>query len=417
MSLMAPNDIQAELRSLSIPKEQRPHAGAPGRRRSRRGGLAIGLIVIAGLGLMGYAFRRSLAPIARELASGSADATPVRLVLVTETSSSEPMPLLTATGKIVSDHRVSVATKVSGQIVALFFEQGDRVEQGRVLARIEDVLYRARRDEAAARLQRSEANHVFQKINYERVSGLMKSQSAPDIEFADAKRALDEAEALVAADRASLAFSEKTFHDCEVVAPIAGVILTRNVEVGDFVAAEGGIGANANSQFATIADMTKLRVEVDISELDITRLRKDMPCQIVPDAYKDRRYNGSVMWLDPGANYSKATVQVKVRIEEPDEYLRVEGSAQVSFLSEKPSAATAGNDRTTIWIPVSACLLDPSGKSGAVFVAAEGRLRKALVRIGRRAGERIEVTSGLSAGQSIAADGLDKLSDGQRLPS
>ncbi|MDO8629891.1 MAG: efflux RND transporter periplasmic adaptor subunit [Phycisphaerales bacterium] len=413
---MAPNDIQAELRSLSIPQEQRPHAGTPVRRRSRRGGLAIGLIVIAGAGLTGYTFRRSLAPIARELASTAGNAAAVRVLLVTETSSSEPMPLLTATGKIVSDHRVVVATKVSGQVVALFFEQGDRVEQGRVLARIEDVLYRARRDEAAARLQRSEANLVFQKTNYERVSGLLKSQSAPDIEYADAKRALDEAKAQVAADRASLAFAEKTFHDCEVAAPISGVILTRNVEVGDFVAAEGGIGANANAQFATIADMTMLRVEVDISELDITRLHKDMPCLIVPDAYKGRRYNGYIMWIDPGANYSKATVQVKVRIEAPDEFLRVEGSAQVSFLAEKPGA-TAESDRPTIWIPTTACLLDPTSKSGTVFAVSDGRFRKTTVEIGRRLGERIEVTSGLSAGQSIAADGLEKLSEGQRVPS
>ena len=72
-----------------------------------------------------------------------------------------------------------------------------------------------------------------------------------------------------------------------------------------------------------------LRVEVDISELDITRLHKNMPCRITPDAYKDRNYTGHIMWLDPGANYSKATVQVKVRIDNPDEFLRVEGSAKV----------------------------------------------------------------------------------------
>jgi multidrug efflux pump subunit AcrA (membrane-fusion protein) len=66
---------------------------------------------------------------------------------------------------------------------------------------------------------------------------------------------------------------------------------------------------------------------------------------------------------------------------------------------------------------LSACLLDPSGKSGTVFVAVEGRLRKSPVQIGRRLGERVEVTSGLSAGQSIAVDGLEKLSDGQSVPS
>jgi len=412
---MAPNDIQAELRSLSIPKEQRPHSASSPRRRSRRGALAVSLILIVGLAATGYVFRRSLATVARDLASASADPAPVRLIQVTMSNASDPVSALTATGKIVSDHRVQVATKVSGQVVALFFEQGDRVKHGQVLARIEDVLYKARRDEAAARMQRSEATLAFQRINYERVSGLLKSESAPDIEYADARRALDESEAQVAADRAALAFGEKTLHDCEVVAPIPGVILTRNVEVGDFVAAEGGIGANANAQFATIADMSQLRVEVDISELDITRLRKDMPCLIVPDAYKDRRYNGYIMWLDPGANYSKATVQVKVRIEGPDEYLRVEGSAQVSFLSEKPPAPGAESERSTIWIPASACLLDPSGKSGTVFVAVDGGLKKTSVEIGRRSGERIEVTVGLSTGQSIAADGLEKLSDGQRV--
>src|SRR5690606_8225607 len=130
-----------------------------------------------------------------------------------------------------------------------------------------------------------------------------------DIEFADARRALNEARAQVEQSQAALDWAEKVLRDCDVLAPIAGVVLERNVEVGDFVAAEGGLGANANAQFGTIADMTKLRVEVDISELDIARLRKGMRCRITPDAYKDRRYPGYIMWIDPGANYSKATVQ------------------------------------------------------------------------------------------------------------
>ncbi len=417
MSQMAPQDIHAELRSLSISKEQRPHAGPTGRRRSARGWFTIVMILLIGTAIAAYSFRHSLAPMVRDLASPANDSYSIRLMQVAETSGSEPMTVLTATGRIVSDHRVVVATKVSGQIVALSFEQGDRVQQGQVLARIEDVLYRARRDEAAARVQRSQANLTFQKTNYERVSGLIQTESAPDIEFADAKRALQEAEAQVSADQASLAFAEKTLRDCEVVAPIAGVVLTRNVEVGDFVAAEGGIGANANAQFATIADMTKLRVEVDISELDITRLRKDMPCRIVPDAYKDRQYEGHILWIDPGANYSKATVQVKVRIDEPDQYLRVEGSAQVSFLSERPDSDSSESARTTIWIPASACQIDPSKVTGAVFVAADGRLHRTPIQIGRRVGDRVEVTGGVSVGQSIVVDGLDKLSDGQRLPS
>lgn len=344
--------------------------------------------------------------------SGSPEASPVRLMQVSVGSEPQAQPVLTATGKIVSDHRVAVATKVSGQIIALYFEQGDRVDKGQLLARVEDVLYRARQDEAAARLVRSTANLAFQKVNFERVAGLVKSESAPDIEYADAKRALDEAQATVAADRATLDFTQKTLSDCEVTAPIAGVVLTRNVEVGDFVAAEGGRGANANAQFAIIADMSKLRVEVDISEMDIIRIRKDMPCTIIPDAYKNRQYRGYVMWLDPGANYSKATVQAKVRIEDPDDYLRVEGSAQVAFLAEPPREE-ASHAATAIWIPTSACLVDASGKTGIVFLATKERLRRTTIHLGRRHANQLEVTGGLTAGQSIVVDGLDRLTDGQ----
>lgn len=410
---MAANDIQAQLRSLSIPKDQRPST-ARAARPARRIGRLIVLLLLATVGGGAYVYRDSLRTAAENFRGPAAEAETIRFIPVMVTDPSVPAPVLTATGKIVSDHRVIVATKVSGQIVELFFEQGDRVEQGQLLARVEDVLYRARRDEAAARLQRSEANLEFQKINFQRVAGLIQSESAPDIEFADAKRWLEDAEAAVLADKALLASAEKFFKDTQVVAPISGVVLTRNVEVGDFVAAEGGLGAQANAAFATIADMSQLRVEVDISELDITRIRKDMPCQIVPDAYKDRKYTGHVMWLDPGANYSKATVQVKVRINDPDEFLRVEGSAQVAFLSEPH--ADANNGSPAIWVPASAVMVDSSGSVGTVFVKVENRLRRTQVQLGRKAADRIEVLGGITAGQSIAAEGVDKLSDNQRVP-
>ena len=411
---MGANDLQAQLRSLAIPKDQRPASkfGAGVRRRT---GTIVLLIVLAGLGYAAYVFRDALASKVTDLRTESVEAEDIRFIPVTLTDSSTPQAVLTATGKIVSDHRVVVATKVSGQIVELFFEQGDHVKQGQLLARVEDVLYRARRDEAAARLQRSQANLEFQRTNFKRVAGLIELSSAPDIEFADAQRWLRDAEAAVAADQASLASAEKFLRDTEVVAPITGVVLTRNVEVGDFVAAEGGLGAQANAAFATIADMEKLRVEVDISELDITRIRKDMPALIVPDAYKDRRYNGHVMWLDPGANYSKATVQVKVRIDGPDEFLRVEGSAQVSFLTEPPESSKA--EKPAIWIPTSAVLFDPSSASGSVFVKSENRLHKTPVKLGRKVNDRVEVLGGLTAGQLIAAEGIDRLADNQRLRS
>ncbi|HWL95249.1 MAG TPA: efflux RND transporter periplasmic adaptor subunit [Phycisphaerae bacterium] len=414
-------DIRAQLRSLSIPKDQRPSARAmpaavPTKRNWRW--FVVAAVAIGG----GYLVYRFL-PGAGAFIRAAAPAEEVPLITVTERGEAGPMTVHTATGKIVSDHKVKVTTKVSGQIVELLFEQGDRIEEGQVLARLEDVLPRARRNEAAAALEKSKANLAYQRVSFDRIEKLYKISSAPEIEYADSLRALKEAEAQVEQNEAGLSWAEKVLRDCEVVAPIGGVILERNVEVGDFVAAEGGIGAMANAQFGTIADMTKLRVEVDISELDISRLKKNMRCVITPDAYKDRKYDGYVMWIDPGANYSKATVQVKVRILNPDVQLRVEGVAQVVFLSEQVDpdapevkvAADVASKTGGIWIPIEACEIDAGGKAGRVFVAQDGKLHETPVIVGQKVAGQLEIISGLQAGQSIAASHIGAVESGQRI--
>lgn len=407
----APTKLRDQLQTLSIPKHQRPVSSGTPARRSGAGPI-VWILLLAVLGLGGYVGWNRYGGMAS--AALRPEASDIRLMKVVSRPTSDAMPVHTATGKVVSDHRVEVVTKVSGQIVALFFEQGDRVKTSQLLARVEDVNYRARRDEAAARVEKSKANLEYQEFNFQRISRLHAENRASDVEFADSRHWYDDAKAQLAADHASLDFARKALADTEVSAPIDGVVLERNVEVGDFVAAEGGRGANANAQFAAIADMSKLRVEVDVSELDIARLRKDMPCVVAPDAYKDRKYHGHVMWIDPGANYAKATVQVKVRIDDPDDYLRVEGSAQVSFLSDL--AVKDESAKASYWIPVTACAVDATG-GGRVFVAMEGRLKETRVTTGRRVGNQIEVLDGLTDGQMIAADQVDKLTDSQRIKS
>ncbi len=411
-------NVQAQLQSLAIARDKRPVAtDAP---RGYSGKLVVVAFIIIGVAGVAYVSRDKLLPAARNLVAATGNLPEVDLFTVSVTAPPKAGPVLTATGKIVSDHTVSVATKVSGQVVSLHFEQGDTVTKGQLLATIEDIRYRARRDESSANLARARANLAFQEVNFERVAGLMKHDNAQKIEFANARRALDEAAAQVKANEASLAFAQQALTDCEVIAPIGGVILQRNVEVGDFVAAEGGIGANANARFAVIADMSKLRVEVDISELDITRVQKDMPCTITPDAYKDRKYQGYVMWLDPGANYSKATVQAKVRINDADEFLRVDGSAQVAFLAsetEGQSKSQLADQQQGIWIPLTAVKKDEAGNR-YVFAAEDGRLQKTPVTTSSdptdQRPDRVRITSGLNPGQRVAKKNTETLRDGMR---
>ncbi len=243
---------------------------------------------------------------------------------------------LMAGGKIVSDHTVMVATKVTGQVVELLVEQGQRVERGQRLARIEDVEYLALRDVRSARLRETESELTKSRHDYKRTAGLRERKIASDAEWVDAQAALGRAEARVAAARAGLTLADKRLSDCATTSPIAGVVLETHVSAGDFVAVEGGRGGRANGLIVTVADVEHLRVEVDVSEQDIARIRPAMTCTIIPDAYPDRRYTGSVLRIDPSGNYSKGAVGVKVRIDEPDAFVRIGGSARVEFLDDSP---------------------------------------------------------------------------------
>lgn len=421
-----PTTTREQLQKLRIDKSQRPIAPNPsaGRRpmQPRRSLFwPIFLVLLFGsLGTAGYFYRASISSSVQDIVKPPPE---VRLVTVTLQKGASTPAVHTAVGKIVSDHRVRVATKVSGQITQLMFEQGDHVQKGQVIATIEDVFFRARRDNAKATFEEQKARLAYAKSNFERVDKLYRQTIAPEIEYIQAKSEFEAAQAKYDADQAALTEAQWRLDWCQVTAPVTGVVLDRNVEVGDFVAAEGGFGGMANSQFASIADMTKLRVEVDVSELDITKISRDMPAVIIPDAYKDRRYKGFVLWIDPGANYSKGTVQVKVRIDNPDEYLRVEGTARVDFKKE-PDDESVDASKGTLWLAKSAVMTDeaptttastpapPSG--GVVFVYENERLSRREVKIGRETERLYEITAGLSPGTRVA-DSPANYKDGQRV--
>jgi len=439
-----PSSTREQLQKLRIDKSNRPSPVAPSSARRtpqqrQQRSIAKPLFILVVLGLLGgagYYYREKLSSTAQDMFKSVPE---VRLVSVTLQKGSSAPAVHTATGKIVSDHLVKIATKVSGQITQLMFEQGDRVEKGQVIAKIEDVFYRARRDNAKASYEEQKARLDFARSNFERIKSLYQRTIAPEFEMIQAKSEFEAAQAKYAADNAALTEAQWRLDWCSVTAPVTGVVLDRNVEVGDFVAAEGGFGGMANSQFASIADMTKLRVEVDVSELDITKISKDMPAVIIPDAYKDRRYRGHVMWIDPGANYSKGTVQVKVRIENPDEYLRVEGTARVDFKKEYDDESPDAG-KGTLWLPKTAVMIEggrmreagaaerpettqpeaddatptPTPTIGAVLVFANERLTKTPIKIGRETERLYEITAGLSAGARVA-DTPANYHDGQRV--
>ena len=192
---------------------------------------------------------------------------------------------------------------------------------------------------------------------------------------------------------------------------MTGTILERNVEIGEFVTTSFVGERGAKGYVVSLADLNDLQVELDISQDDFAKLHPDQRGVVWTDAFPDRKYDGRIFEISPEADRQKATVQVKVQVLEPDEYMRPEMNANVAFVAEAKS--TAGSDEpaaATITIPSSA-LRD----GNAVFVLLGDRAVRRAVRV-RRSGPRgVEISEGLIGGEELIVSPPPDLQDGDRV--
>ncbi len=181
----------------------------------------------------------------------------------------------------------------------------------------------------------------------------------------------------------------------EIRAPFDAVVLTKNADVGDIITPFGA-AANAKAAVVSIADLSSLVVEVDVSEANIGTVQVGQPCDIQLDALPESRFRGVVDTIVPTVDRSKATVLVKVRFLTQDTRVLPEMSAKVGFLSRD-----LGSDELEPRTMVNAQALQGAGEGVFVFVVDGDRVRKRSVRPGERFGDMIEVKDGIKAGDTV----------------
>ena len=368
--------------------------------------------------------------------------------------------VLQAAGYIVAHHKIEVASKVVGRVAWIGVDKGDRVKRGQVVVRLEDdefvarlrqaegnlAALRARLSEleagsrpeeialAKANLEEAEAELENARINVERVRKLTSEGVVAQQDLDDAQARFDAQQARVASlDRAyelvrigprqeqiaslrgqvSQAAGERayaqTMLDATVIrAPVDATILERNVEIGEFVTTSFVGERGAKGYVVSLADLNDLQVELDISQDDFATLRMDQKAVVTTDAYRDREYDGRIVEISPEADRQKATVQVKVQIVEPDEYLRPEMNASVAFLAD-PEQTGGAPAKPVIAVPASAV------RDGAVFVFLDGQVVRRPVTVGRTTANGVEISDGLSGGEDLVVNAPPDLEDGDRV--
>ncbi len=347
----------------------------------------------------------------------------VEAASVSQVYPSQTFTLLNASGYVVAQRKAAVASKVTGRLVALSVEEGSRVKEGQVIARLEDEDVRAAKEQAVANLNASRYSLDQAKaelrdatLSYNRNRELVQRGfiAQADFDVAEARykkdlAAVSAAEAAVKANVAALRGAEVAVEYTLIRAPFDAVVLTKNADIGDIVTPIGA-AANAKAAVVTIADMNSLQVEADVSESNLGLVKMGQPCEIQLDAMPGTRFRGEVHMIIPTADRSKATVLVKVRFIDKDSRILPEMSAKVAFL-QRPVRQDEQIPRTAVNPAAIATRHDRK----VVFVIRNGKVIETPVTVGSPMGDMVEVLDGVKAGERVVLKPLDKLKTGVRI--
>lgn len=336
---------------------------------------------------------------------------PVRLATASLTSPAEATAVLTASGYVVAGRKAAVASKGTGTLVFLGVEEGDKVKKGQVIARLEDAdvvatLQRSRED---LRVAEADLHDARQSLDRTRI--LLQRGMVAQADFDAAEARYNRVVATIDAAKFAVKEAQVAVDNTRIVAPFDGTVLKKNADVGEIVAPLAG-AASSKAAVVTIADMSSLEVEADVSEANITRVSARQNCEIALDAYPQRRYPGYVAKIVPTADRSKATVMVKIKFKHYDQRVLPEMSARITFLAPG-TAITESLNRPVLTVPAPA-VANRNGRA-VVFQVKDDLAVEVPVVTGQSLGDLVEIKKGLKEGEKVVAKVNDRIEPGAKL--
>jgi len=412
---------QNTLDSLKIDRD------APSRPSSGARGWIVSLVLAAVVSAAGaYWFLRER-PIEVELATAAA-------APAANGGAPAGAAVLNASGYVVARREATVSAKVTGKIAAVLIEEGMTVEEGQLLAHLDDETLRPQLDLAKTQLEarraeltevvvrRAEAERDLRRLERLRAENLSSERevdraqsevSALAARYAALERAVDVAEATVRV-------SAQAIEDLEVRAPFAGVIVSKNAQPGEMVSPISAGGGFTRTGIATLIDMSSREIEVDVNESFINRVRAGQKTEAVLDAYPDWVIPSHVINIVPTADRQKATVKVRIGFDELDPRILSNMGIKVTFLDtsghDEPSASSgAPPARPAVRVPASAIARD--GDTAFVWRVRGDRVERVAVRVGAERAGNAEVLAGISAGDVVVATPVVGLAEGAAVAS
>jgi RND family efflux transporter MFP subunit len=402
--------IDAKLLSeLRIDGQQR-ESDAPGPRRGLWAVLA-GVVLLVLLGAAAYWYFGAR-PIAVQTATVTAPG-----------ASGAAGAVLQATGYITARRQATVSTQITGTLTHVLIEEGDHVQKGQVIARLEDSGLRATLAAAnanvmtaLAQVTTAQAQLAQAEADSRRQESLVASGMATK-QFAEQSRTavstataqLDARRREADSARAQVVSAKVNFDYAIVRAPFSGVVTVKAAQVGEIVSPLSAGGGFTRTGVGTIVDMESLEVDVDVNEAYIGQVKPDMPAEAILSAYPDWKIPAHVIAIVPSADRGKATVKVRVALEQKDGRIVPDMGVRVSFLG--PKAPVAATPPKGVLVPPQA-VVQRDGK-GVVFVVDGGKVQqRAVAPAAQDFGAMKLVPEGLKAGERVVVSPPPALQDG-----
>ena len=392
-----------DLSALKINQQSRTGSG---KGKQTRLLIIAGAVVVCGLGALLLSGKKTVVEVSA-----------VRTVRVSEGAS-----LLNASGYVTPRRRATVAAKITGRVQELLVEEGNHVEQGQVLAKIDSSdadarLKAAEADLAVARGTLAELQVNFDEAGrtYRRISDLHKKGVASKDDYEKAQAAYDGLKArlemtrqqiIAAQARQGMALTD--IENCVVRAPFSGIAVSKDAQIGEMVSPISAGGGFTRTGIATIVDMDSLEIEVDVNEAYLAKVTIGQNVDSTLDAYPDWHIPATVRTIIPTADRQKATIKVRLGFDKLDPKILPDMGVKVSFLSKKEGG------KGSIPVVRRTGIVEEEGKPVA-YVFKNGRAQRQAVKTGEVFESDIEIAEGLAEGdQVIVSSSVQPLQDGLR---
>ena len=400
----------ADLSSLKIHDSARAK-GAAGRVLAYISAV-IGALVLLGGGVLALRGRKPQVEVTTVRAAGGSD----------------QVTALNASGYVTPRRRATVAAKITGRVTGVFFDEGNNVKEGQLLATLDDsdvqkslTAAKADKESAAAGIVDQQVQLRLAEIQLKRTQGLVDAKVQTEEALDNAKATVDSLKAKIALTKqqvvgaeARIAEAQQAVDNCTIRAPFAGRIVSKDAQIGEMVSPISAGGGFTRTGIATIVDMKSNEIEVDVNEAYIAKVKERQKVEAKLDAYPEEKdkYSAHVRTVIPSADRQKATVKVRISFDKLDDKILPDMGVKVAFLEdEAPKKKDSNAVVAKAIIPLSA--VHKEGDSRYVLLVKNEAVERRGVTLGTERGTDVDVLAGVSPGDSLVVKGPESLKDGQ----